>query len=60
MTLKSFFDKEKDLNLLEKIAPLIIYPHYWIRNEAIHFIEVHKIKLLLLFKCYYTYNDKVL
>ena len=41
MIAKNFFNKAKDLKLLDMMAPLILYPHNWIRNEAIKIIEVN-------------------
>jgi hypothetical protein len=35
MIKKDFFDKNNEGRLIEKIAPLMLYPHNWIRNEAI-------------------------
>lgn len=38
----NFFDRGQDQRVLEKlldkIAPLMMYPNNWIRNEAINFI----------------------
>ena len=38
MTESDFSFKDYDYKLLEKIAPLMLYPNNWIRNEAIEFI----------------------
>jgi hypothetical protein len=36
----NFFDNQDDLKLLKQIAPLVLYPHNWIRGEAVEFMRL--------------------
>lgn len=40
MTEKDFFYKKYNIEICEMIAPLMMYPHMWIRNEALQYINL--------------------
>lgn len=40
MSERNLFDQKHYSRIIGKIAPLILYPHKWIRDESIAYIEI--------------------